>query len=224
MGGARPGGGSFRKCRGSFLCSTRILAATPSVFSKPSAGLWPSSSSSPKGRIIAANENFCRILGYQCAEIEGKHHSLFVDPDYAKSPDYREFWAKLGRGEFDAREYRWIGKGGKEIWLQASYNPVLSKSGTVLKVVKVATDITAAKLQAAENRAKIDAISRAQVIVEYSPDGKVIEVNENFVKKAGYPREKALGMHHRVFVEPAYARSADYPGILAETESRRTHR
>ncbi len=164
----------------------------------------------PEGRIIAANENFCRILGYQCAEIEGKHHSLFVDPDYAKSPDYREFWAKLGRGEFDAREYRWIGKGGKEIWLQASYNPVLSKSGTVLKVVKVATDITAAKLQAAENRAKIDAISRAQVIVEYSPDGKVIEVNENFVKKAGYPREKALGMHHRVFVEPAYARSADY--------------
>ena len=164
----------------------------------------------PDGKIITANQNFCRVLGYELAEIRGKHHSLFVDSDYAKSSDYREFWTKLGRGEFDTCEYKRIGKGGKEIWIQASYNPVLSKSGTVLKVVKVATDITAAKLQAAENRAKIEAISRAQVIVEYSPDGNVIEVNENFVKKAGYPREKALGMHHRVFVEPAYAQSAEY--------------
>ncbi|MGD0562035.1 MAG: methyl-accepting chemotaxis protein [Roseiarcus sp.] len=159
---------------------------------------------------MAANENFCRALGYDLEEIKGKHHSMFVEPDYVRGPEYREFWAKLGRGEFDAREYKRIGKGGKEIWIQASYNPVLSKSGTVLKVVKVAMDITAAKLQAAENRAKIEAISRAQVIVEYSPDGNVIEVNENFVKKAGYPREKALGMHHRMFVDPAYAQSAEY--------------
>jgi len=164
----------------------------------------------PDGKIIAANENFCRALGYDLEEIKGKHHSMFVEPDYVRGPEYREFWAKLGRGEFDAREYKRIGKGGKEIWIQASYNPVLSKSGTVLKVVKVAMDITAAKLQAAENRAKIEAISRAQVIVEYSPDGNVIEVNENFVKKAGYPREKALGMHHRMFVDPAYAQSAEY--------------
>ena len=164
----------------------------------------------PDGKIITANENFCRALGYELEEIKGKHHSMFVEPDYVRGPEYREFWAKLGRGEFDAREYKRIGKGGKEIWIQASYNPVLSKSGTVLKVVKVAMDITAAKLQAAENRAKIEAISRAQVIVEYSPDGNVIEVNENFVKKAGYPREKALGMHHRMFVDPAYAQSAEY--------------
>ncbi len=97
----------------------------------------------PDGKIITANENFCRTLGYEIAEIKGKHHSLFVEPDYARSPEYREFWAKLGRGQFDAREYKRIGKGGKEVWIQASYNPVLNSRGAVTKVVKVATDITA---------------------------------------------------------------------------------
>ena len=79
----------------------------------------------PKGKILSANANFCRLLGYAPEEIIGKHHSIFVDPDYARSPEYGEFWAKLGRGEYDAREYKRIGKGGVEVWIQASYNPVL---------------------------------------------------------------------------------------------------
>ena len=92
----------------------------------------------PNGKVIAANENFCRLLGCEPAEIKGKPHSQFVDPDTAKSPDYKAFWAKLGRGEFDAGEYKRIGKGGKEVWIRASYNPVVSASGKVLKVVEVA--------------------------------------------------------------------------------------
>ncbi|MFZ1965250.1 MAG: PAS domain-containing methyl-accepting chemotaxis protein [Roseiarcus sp.] len=164
----------------------------------------------PTGKIIAANENFCRVFGYEPAELKGQHHSLFVDPEGAKSPEYKEFWAKLGRGESDAREYRRIGKGGKDVWVWESAIPVVSKSGTVLKVVEVVTDITASKLRAAENRGKVEAISRSQVVIEYSPDGKVLEVNENFVKTAGYSREKALGMHHRSFVDPAFAQSSDY--------------
>ena len=95
-----------------------------------------------QGNILTANENFCNALGYELSEIKGKHHSMFVDPAYAKSSDYKEFWAKLGRGEFDAREYLRFGKGGKEVWIQASYNPIVDANGRVMKVVKFATDIT----------------------------------------------------------------------------------
>ena len=92
------------------------------------------------GKILTANANFCQALGYSASEIVGKHHSMFVEPDYARSSDYRQFWEKLGRGEFDAREYMRIGKGGKEIWIQASYNPVKGRSGKPYKVVKFATN------------------------------------------------------------------------------------
>src|SRR5438132_1508750 len=108
------------------------------------------------GRILMANDNFCKAMGYELAEIQGRHHSMFVEPEYAKSADYKAFWAKLGRGEYDAREYKRLGKGGREVWIQASYNPVLGAGGGVSKVVKAATDITAEKLRNAEAAAKID--------------------------------------------------------------------
>ncbi len=164
----------------------------------------------PDGKIITANENFCRALGYDLEEIKGKHHSMFVEPDYARSVEYREFWAKLGRGEFDAREYKRIGKGGKEVWIQASYSPVLSASGKVVKVVKAASDVTAAKMQNAENSGKLDAISRAQAVIEFTIDGKILTANENFLNVLGYRLDEVQGQHHRMFVEPAYAQSAEY--------------
>ena len=111
------------------------------------------------GKILEANENFCSALGYDRSEIVGKHHSIFVESDYARSGDYQEFWAKLRRGEFDAREYLRIGKGGREIWIQATYNPIIDRNGKPYKVVKFATDITEAKLRAAEDAGKIAAIS-----------------------------------------------------------------
>ena len=165
---------------------------------------------SPAGEVVSANEKFCELMGYGLAEIKGRHHSLFVEPDVAKSAGYKEFWARLGRGEMDSREYKRIGKAGKQVWLQASYNPVVSRSGRVLKVVAVATDVTVAKLLAAENACKLAAISRTQVIVEYSPDAKIVDVNENFMKKTGFAREKAVGMEHRLFVDPVYAQSSEY--------------
>ena len=125
-------------------------------------------------------------------------------------PDYKAFWAKLGRGEFDAGEYRRIGKDGREVWLQASYNPIVSASGKVLKVVKVASDITTAKLLAAENAAKLEAISRAQAVIEFAADGTILTANENFLKSSGYTLEKLQGLHHRVLVDPDYAQSTEY--------------
>ena len=162
------------------------------------------------GKILAANENFCKAMGYEPAEIVGKHHSMFVDPDYARSSDYRHFWEKLGRGEFDAREYLRFGKGGREIWIQASYNPVLGRNGKPYKVVKFATDITEAKTKSADDEGKIVAISRAQAMIEFDLQGNILTANENFCQTLGYDLSEIKGKHHSMFVDPAYARSGEY--------------
>jgi len=164
----------------------------------------------PTGRILSANENFCKTLGYQASEILGQHHSLFVEPEYVRSPEYREFWAKLGRGEFDAREYKRIGKGGRNVWIQASYSPVIDSRGKVLKVVKVASDITQTKLRNAEFESRLNAISLVQAVIEFTPAGEVITANELFLSVLGYRLEEVKGQHHRMFVEPAYLQSRDY--------------
>ena len=99
------------------------------------------------GTILTANSNFLAIVGYTLAEIVGKHHSMFVAPAYRGSAEYRQFWEKLGRGQFDRGQYNRIGKGGKHAWLEASYNPVFDGQGKAVKIVKFATDITARKLK-----------------------------------------------------------------------------
>ncbi|WP_158807371.1 PAS domain-containing methyl-accepting chemotaxis protein, partial [Beijerinckia sp. L45] len=164
----------------------------------------------PTGKIITANENFCGAVGYSLAEIQGQHHSMFVAPDYAASAEYRAFWTKLSHGEYDAQEYKRIAKGGREIWIQASYNPVKNAKGITLKVVKVATLTTDAKLQTAEFEGKLNAISRVQGMIEFTPTGEVITANENFLSLMGYRLEEVKGQHHRLFVEPAYGQSIEY--------------
>ncbi|MBL4599281.1 MAG: PAS domain-containing methyl-accepting chemotaxis protein [Rhizobiaceae bacterium] len=162
------------------------------------------------GNILTANENFCGALGYDLSEIKGKHHSLFVDPSYASSIEYKEFWAQLARGEFDSKEYKRLGKGGKEIWIQATYNPVRNGSGKVYKVVKLATDITEMKLKTAEYVGKLDAIGRAQAVIEFNLDGTIIDANENFLGAVGYQLDEIVGKHHGIFVEASYRESSEY--------------
>ena len=168
----------------------------------------------PDGKIITANEFFCRTLGFDLSEIKGRHHHMFVEPDYATNPDYLEFWKRLGRGESIAGEFKRIGKGGKEVWFQASYNPVLNGSGKVSKIVEIAMDVTTAKMQALtlalDNKGKIDAISRTQAIVEYAPDGTVLTGNQNFLDASGFRLEEVKGRNHRTFVDPTYAESEAY--------------
>lgn len=95
------------------------------------------------GTVLNANDNFLRLTGYNLDEVKGRHHSMFVEPDYRTSDAYRKFWEALARGDFEAGQYKRIGKGGKEVWIQASYNPILGQDGRPLKVVKYATDVTA---------------------------------------------------------------------------------
>ena len=162
------------------------------------------------GTVVSANENFLDLFGYDLDEVVGKHHSIFCDPEYAKSDEYAEFWQKLGRGEFHEAEFKRLAKGGEELWLRASYNPVLDKDGKPVKVMKFATDVTATKLQNAEFEGKIQAIDRAQAVIEFDLDGTVITANENFLAIFGYGLDEVVGKHHRIFCEPGYAESPAY--------------
>jgi len=161
------------------------------------------------GKILTANANFCKALGYDLSEIIGQHHRMFVDPTEAAAPDYREFWAKLGRGEFDRRQYMRIGKGGKQIWIEASYNPVF-RGGKPYKVIKLATDITEQKLKSAEDSGKLDALSRAQAVIEFTPSGEILTANQNFLVTLGYDLSEIKGRHHSMFCDNAYTSSDEY--------------
>ena len=166
----------------------------------------------PTGTVIDANENFCGALGYDVAELKGRHHSMFVDAQLANSEEYKDFWAKLGRGDFDTGEYRRLGKGGREVWIRATYNPVM-RNRRVLKVVKLATDVTAEKNRAAAADGKLTAISRAQAMIEFTPAGEIISANDNFLEAVGYRLDDIVGRHHRMFVDPVEAASAEYAGF-----------
>jgi methyl-accepting chemotaxis protein len=167
------------------------------------------------GTIVAANANFLATVGYAIEEIRGKHHSMFVAPVERESAPYREFWARLNRGEFQAAQYKRFGKGGREIWIQASYNPILDARGKPVGVIKFATDITAQKLRSLEDAGKIAAISRAQAVIEFEMDGTIITANENFLSAVGYSLAEIQGKHHRMFVTPADRDSAAYAEFWA---------
>ena len=116
----------------------------------------------PDGIIQDANDNFLGVVGYSIDEIRGQHHRMFVDPHYAESDEYREFWASLRLGEFKSAEFQRFGKHGQEAWIQATYNPVMNPSGEVVAVIKFATDITRQRLQQREVQ------DRSQAIIEFN--------------------------------------------------------
>jgi len=162
------------------------------------------------GTILTSNENFLNAMGYSLDEIQGKHHGIFVPSAERESAAYREFWAALNRGEFQAAEYKRIGKGGKEVWILASYNPVLDEKGKPFKVVKFATDVTAQKLRNADLSGQIDAIGKSQAVIEFNLDGTIIQANDNFLRALGYSLGEIKGRHHRMFVEQTDRASPAY--------------
>ncbi len=162
------------------------------------------------GNILTANKNFLSLLGYELEEVKGKHHSMFVDPEYAKSPEYREFWERLATGEFFTAEFHRFGKGGKDVWIQATYCPVLNKHGKPYKVFKVASDVTDQKRQTSDYAGQIEAIGKSQAVIEFDMDGKILTANQNFLDAMGYTLAEVQGKHHQMFVDPAYAKSPEY--------------
>ena len=171
------------------------------------------------GTILAANGNFLAALGYGLGEIVGQHHRLFVTPAYAASEEYRQFWQALAKGEFQAAEYLRIGKGGREVWIQASYNPIMGADGKLAKVVKFATDITEQKAKAADWEGQLAAISRSQAVIEFTPTGTNLKANDNFCAALGYRPDEIVGRHHELFVQREMVQSAEYREFWARLGS-----
>jgi methyl-accepting chemotaxis protein len=163
-----------------------------------------------RGHVLDANPNFECVMGYRLEEVQGAHHRMFVPPDEALSPDYQLFWQRLSRGEFFSGEYKRIGKGGKEVWIQATYNPVFDARGNPVKVVELATDVTDIKLRNAEYAAKVAAIDKGQAVIEFDLDGKVLSANRNFLAAMGYTLREIQGQHHSIFCTPEYVQSEEY--------------
>jgi methyl-accepting chemotaxis protein len=163
-----------------------------------------------QGNILHANDNFLKGLGYEISEIKGKHHRMFCDPTYTSSLDYARFWEKLGRGEFEQAEYKRFRKDGREIWIQASYNPVFDQNGKPYKIIKFATDITAQKTRNLEFESTLEAVGKVQAVIEFNMDGTIITANTNFLKTLGYDINEIKGRHHRMFCEEEYSSSSQY--------------
>lgn len=162
------------------------------------------------GTILRANDNFLAAMGYHLAEIEGRHHSIFVEKDYASSIEYSEFWDKLKRGQFFSDEFKRVKKTGEEVWIQATYNPVKDMNGEIIKVVKFASDITAQKLESVNAAGQLSAISKSQAVIEFNMDGTIITANDNFCNAVGYALAEIQGQHHSIFADSEYAASAEY--------------
>ena len=175
------------------------------------------------GTIRRANQNFLTTMSYSLDEIVGQHHSMFAPPGYAETPEYRAFWEKLGRGEFHAGEYMRIAKGGRIVWIQASYNPILGPDGEPSKVVKYATDITAQKSQNADFQGQLAAINKSQAVIEFKLDGTIVHANENFLATVGYELGEIVGKHHRIFMPPGHADTDDYRAFWAKLGSGEFH-
>nr|WP_278388278.1 PAS domain S-box protein [Pseudomonas oryzihabitans] len=162
------------------------------------------------GNILTANENFLSAMGYSLDEVRGKHHRIFCEPEHARSPGYRLFWEKLGRGDFDTGLYKRRASDGRQVWIQATYNPILDAEGKPYKVVKFASDVTESQLRNSDYEGKVAAIDRSQAIAEFSLDGTVLTANRNFLLALGYQADEVVGKHHRIFCPDDYARSAEY--------------
>ncbi len=175
------------------------------------------------GHVLHANRNFLDLMGYRLDEIQGRHHRLFCEPDYAQSPAYHQFWEQLARGQVHDHEFKRLGKDGKVVWIRASYNPVFDPEGHPVKVVKFATDITEVRLQRAQMQGLLAAIDHVQAVIEFDLGGHVLHANRNFLNLMGYPLDEVRGQHHRIFCDPDYARSPAYAKFWEHLASGQVH-
>ncbi|MFM0047935.1 methyl-accepting chemotaxis protein [Caballeronia grimmiae] len=168
-----------------------------------------------RGHVLAANERFLELMGYSLEEAQGQHHRMFCDPAYVATDAYRSFWDKLGRGEYDAGQYKRVAKNNRDVWIQATYNPIYSSDGRLIKIVKFATDITEFKRGVAESDGRLAAIDRANAVIEFDLEGNVLRANQNFLDAMGYTLREIVGKHHRMFCDPQDVATADYRDFWA---------
>ncbi len=165
---------------------------------------------SPDGTILAANDNFLKAVGYTREEVMGKHHRMFMPENQAEQPEYAAFWKKIGTGVADQGQYKRVGRNGQALWLEASYNPILDHAGKVVKVIKYATVITEQKLKDLEFAGQMAAIDKVLGVIEFTLDGRILKINQNFSQVTGYSAAEVIGQHHRMFMAGDEAESPAY--------------
>ncbi len=158
------------------------------------------------GTVLTANDNFLKTFGYTLEEIKGQHHRMFCDPAYVATPEYQAFWAKLNRGEHDAGTYERFSKGGKVVWIQAAYYPLMDGSGKPYKVVKFASDITEKQVEILHMRDELkvreDIMNTTSIVSEANLKGDIMAVNEKFLQVFKYPKNELIGFGHNTTRHP----------------------
>jgi methyl-accepting chemotaxis protein len=163
-----------------------------------------------EGNIITANDLFLSALGYELEEIEGMHHKMFVTKEDANSIEYKKFWKELKNGVAQIREFIRVTKSGEIIYIQASYNPIVDESGKVIRVIKIANDVTADKMKMLDYEGQIQAIHKAQAVIEFDLNGMILNANQNFLMTLGYNIDEIKGKHHSLFVSEEQKNSLEY--------------
>ena len=169
----------------------------------------------PDGIVLDANENFCSAMGYSVEEVRGKHHRIFCEEAFYRSEEYARLWRDLARGEPVSGTFSRLNKSGKEIWLEASYMPVYGPDRQVNSVIKIASDISARVYEEHENESMLAAIGRSMAVIEFTPDGKVITANDNFLKTMHYSLNEIVGQHHSLFCHRSESESPNYRAFWA---------
>jgi len=164
----------------------------------------------PDGRIIHANDNFLSVVGYRLSDIVGQHHRMFCDVAYASSQEYKNFWTRLAAGDSMQGRFPRVDSQGNDVWLEASYYPVRDDHGRVIRVLKLASNITEQVRREQEQSSMIAAMSRSMAVIEFTPSGEIITANENFLATTGYKLSDIVGKDHRMFCTRALAESSDY--------------
>jgi len=171
------------------------------------------------GTVLATNQNFLKVLGYNLEDVVGRHHRMFCEPAFADSDDYAKFWKRLAAGQPEVGEFKRIAADGREVWLSASYNPVFNADGELYKVIKFATDITTIVDKSAELDGKITALDKSQAVIEFDLDGHVTSANANFLSVVGYSLHELVGQHHRKLCDEAYTASPEYQAFWERLRS-----
>ncbi|MDC8830219.1 PAS domain-containing methyl-accepting chemotaxis protein [Alteromonas sp. chi3] len=158
----------------------------------------------PDGTIIDANDLLLKVVGYQSEELEGKHHRILCNANYASSEEYQQFWRDLARGEFKKGCFLRRNKHGDCVWLEATYFPVKNAQGEVVRILKLANDVTAKQRELMDNLAKLTALDRSTAVIEFKPDGTIVNANQNFLDTMKVSLDDIKGKHHRIFCDDKF--------------------
>ncbi|WP_121020383.1 methyl-accepting chemotaxis protein [Helicobacter vulpis] len=161
-------------------------------------------------KVISANEKFLNLMGYSLEEIKGKPHSLFCDPEHVNSSEYSAHWDTLKSGQHRCGTFKRAAKGGKVVFLEASYTPVVDAQGKLYKILKFASDVTPRVLEHNDLKAVYDAVNRSMLMVEFDPQVNVLDANENFLRLMGYTLNEVKGKYHAMFCDPEYTKTSTY--------------